>query len=261
MPNAPALSRLLLAAPLTSASLPPAAHAVQQGTPKSIQPSSLSGWPQHSRARPVPRVVAPAAPAFSAPPADAIVLVGGTDLSAWVHGDGTSPRWRVVGNAVEVTPGSGVLVMRDSVGDVQLHVEWMSPDPPQGEDQDRGNSGVCFGGGRDEVQILDSYRSITYADGQAGALYGQFPPLVNASRAPGEWQSYDITYRRPRFAASGRLLSPAIFTVFLNGVLIHDNRRLVGPTANGSRPPYVAHEDRLPISLQDHAHPVRFRNV
>jgi hypothetical protein len=137
----------------------------------------------------------------------------------------------------------------------------MSPKPPRGTDQDRGNSGVFFGGGRYEVQVLDSYENITYADGQAGALYGQYPPLVNASRPPGEWQTYDIVYHRPRFDAAGKVLSPTRFTVFHNGVLVQDNAALVGPTAHTRRPPYEAHADRLPISLQDHGHPVRFRNV
>ncbi|MEO7520717.1 MAG: DUF1080 domain-containing protein, partial [Gemmatimonas sp.] len=150
---------------------------------------------------------------------------------------------------------------RDDFGDVQLHIEWMSPKPPRGADQDRGNSGVFFGGGRYEVQVLDSYENITYADGQAGALYGQYPPLVNVTRPPGEWQAYDIVYHRPRFDAAGRVQSRARFTVFHNGVLVQDNAELVGPTANAARPPYEAHADRLPISLQDHGHPVRFRNV
>lgn len=119
---------------------------------------------------------------------------------------------------------------------------------------------VFFGGGRYEVQVLDSYRNPTYADGQAASLYGQYPPLVNASRPPGEWQTYDITYRRPRFA-NGKVVSPATFTVIHNGVLVQDHRALIGPTANGSRPPYEVHEDRTPIALQDHDHPVRFRNV
>jgi hypothetical protein len=120
---------------------------------------------------------------------------------------------------------------------------------------------VFFGDGRYEVQVLDSYNNATYPDGQAGALYGQFPPLVNASRAPGDWQVYDIVYRRPRFRADGTLERAARFTVFHNGVLVQDAMEPVGPTANRSRPPYSAHADRLPISLQDHGHPVRFRNV
>ena len=144
---------------------------------------------------------------------------------------------------------------------MQLHLEWAAPNPPVGTGQDRGNSGVFFADGRYEVQVLDSRNNDTYADGQAGALYGQFPPLVNASRAPGEWQVYDIVYHRPRFAADGTLQSAARLTVFHNGVLVQDNMELVGPTANKSRPPYAAHAARLPITLQDHGHPVRYRNV
>ncbi len=195
------------------------------------------------------------------PPRDADVLFDGTSLDRFMMSDGSAAKWRVVDGAFEVVPGTGTLVSRETFGDVQLHIEWMTPNPPRGRDQDRGNSGVFFGGGRYEVQVLDSYGNSTYADGQAAALYGQYPPLVNASRAPGEWQSYDITYRRPRFAKTGAVLSPAMLTVVHNGVLVHDRRALIGPTADGSRPPYEKHEDRLPLMLQDHEHPVRFRTV
>jgi hypothetical protein len=174
--------------------------------------------------------------------------------------DGGPAQWRVRDGVFEVVAGTGTLRTRDAFGDVQLHIEWMAPSPPRGRDQDRGNSGV-FLMGKYEVQILDSYGNDTYADGQAAALYGQYPPLVNASRPPGEWQSYDIVFRRPRFDASGKVLSPARFTVLHNGVLVHDNAVLVGPTGHTTRPPYEAHPDRLPITLQDHGHPVRFRNV
>jgi hypothetical protein len=221
----------------------------------------LGPWPQHSRERPAPKVVKPGAPALPVlPPADAIVLFDGTNLSKWMSADGAPPKWRVVDGAFEVVAGTGTLTTRDEFGDVQLHVEWMAPNPPKGTDQDRGNSGV-FLMGKYEVQVLDSYNSATYPDGQAGALYGQYPPLVNASRAPGEWQSYDIVFHRPRFDASGKVTSPARFTVLHNGILVQDNAALVGPTAHTTRPPYEAHPDRLPISLQDHGHPVRFRNI
>ena len=168
-------------------------------------------------------------------------------------------RWRIVDGAMEVVAGTGGIQTRESFGDVQLHVEWMSPAPPRGTDQDRGNSGVFFMG-MYEVQVLDSWENVTYADGQAAALYGQYPPLVNASRKPGEWQSYDIVFRRPRFDGSGKVTSPARVTVLHNGVLVQDNVELTGPTGHYARPPYSAHADRLPISLQDHGHPVRFRN-
>ncbi|WP_075071362.1 3-keto-disaccharide hydrolase [Gemmatimonas phototrophica] len=229
--------------------------------PLSAQQAPLGGWPQHSRARPAPPVVTPGPHVSVLPPRDAVVLFDGASLNAWMMSDSTPAKWRVVDGAFEVTPGTGTLVTRAAFGDVQLHIEFMSPNPSKGRDQDRGNSGVFFGGGRYEVQVLDSYKNPTYADGQAASLYGQYPPLVNASRVPGEWQSYDITYKRPRFAATGKVLQPAVLTVVHNGVLVQDHRALIGPTANGSRPPYEKHEDRLPLMLQDHDHPVRFRNV
>jgi hypothetical protein len=223
---------------------------------------TIGDWPQHSRERPVAPIVAPGKGALPVPPpADAIVLFDGTNLRKWQDNKGADARWNLVsGNAMEVAPGTGTMTTRDKFGDVQLHVEWTAPNPAEGSDQDRGNSGV-FLMGQFEVQVLDSYGNVTYADGQAAAIYGQYPPLVNVSRAPGEWQSYDIVFHRPRFDAPGKLLKPARFTVFHNGVLVQDDVEPVGPTANGSRPPYVAGPDRLPISLQDHNHKVRYRNI
>ena len=226
-----------------------------------VAQNRLSDWPQHSEQRPKPTVVQPGATYTVAPPGDALVLFGGTSLDRWTQGKGAPAMWRVADGAFQVVPSTGTLSTRDSFGDVQLHLEWAAPNPPVGTGQDRGNSGVFFADGRYEVQVLDSRNNDTYADGQAGALYGQFPPLVNASRAPGEWQVYDIVYHRPRFAADGTLQSAARLTVFHNGVLVQDNMELVGPTANKSRPPYTAHAARLPITLQDHGHPVRYRNV
>ena len=181
---------------------------------------SLGSWPQHSRERPHPSVVTPGASVSIAPPPDAVVLFNGTSLAKWTQADGTPAKWRVVDGAFEVVKGTGTLTTRDAFGDAQLHVEWMAPKPAVGTDQDRGNSGVFFGGTRYEVQVLDSYESVTYADGQAGALYGQYPPLVNASRPPGEWQSFDIVFHRPRFDAAGKVVSPARLTVFHNGILV-----------------------------------------
>ncbi|HEX6588012.1 MAG TPA: DUF1080 domain-containing protein [Longimicrobiales bacterium] len=223
---------------------------------------TVGDWPQHSTERQRPAVVDPGPYVGPAPaPSDAIILFDGGDLSAWSADRGGDAGWRIVGDAMEVVPGTGGISTRQSFGDVQLHVEFMSPDPSTvGEGQNRGNSGV-FLMGRYEVQVLDSYRADTYPDGQAGALYGQFPPLVNPARAPGEWNVYDIVFRAPRFLADGALDEPARFTVFMNGVLIHDDQPLVGPTSHGRRAPYEAHAARLPIGLQDHEHAVRFRNI
>lgn len=219
-------------------------------------------WPQHSLDRPPPTVVAPAAvQPLVAPPADAVVLFDGRSLAEWQPADsvGGPAGWRISSGALEVVPGAGAIRTRRSFGDVQLHVEWMSPLPASGAGQDRGNSGV-FLMGQYEVQILDSWRSTTYPDGQAGAVYGQLPPLVNASRPPGRWQSFDIVFRHPEFD-DGRLTVPARMTVFHNGLLVHEDVVLQGPTSHQGRAPYVAHPGRLPIILQDHGHRVRFRNL
>lgn len=223
----------------------------------------LSAWEIHDLDRPQPGVVdpgpGPSRPAL--PPSDAVVLFDGTTLDAWVsERDGRPATWKVENGYFEVAARSGGIETRRGFGDVQLHIEWASPDPPRGEGQDNGNSGV-FLMGFYEVQVLNSYQNTTYPDGQAAALYGQYPPLVNATRPPGQWQTYDIVFRRPRFAADGSLRRPARVTVMHNGVLVQDNVVLTGPTGHHERPPYEAHTDRLPISLQDHDHPVRFRNV
>ena len=221
-------------------------------------------WPIHDRTRPQPRVVTPGSfstpEAPGQPPSDAIVLFDGKDLSKW-ESDKTGPAlWKVENGYFEVVKGKGGIHTKEGFGDVQLHAEWMAPNPPVGKDQDRGNSGI-FLMGKYEVQVLDSYESKTYADGQASALYGQYPPLVNPVRPPGEWQAYDIVFFGPRFDKDGKLLRPARATVFLNGVLTQYNQELTGPTTHKARPPYEAHPDKLPLGLQDHSHPVRFRNI
>lgn len=218
-------------------------------------------WPVHSLERPKPPVVMPAragAPAVA--PSDAIVLFDGHDLREWQQGDGQPARWRVVDGAVEVVPRTGSMMTRRTFGDVQLHLEWSAPAPPRGSGQERGNSGV-FLMGCYEIQVLDSYRNETYADGQAAAVYGQHPPLVNATRPPGEWNVYDIIFRRPRFNAAGALEAPGRFTVFHNGVLVLDNVAILGRTTHGRAAEYAPHDDRGPLSLQDHGDPVRFRNI
>ncbi len=209
----------------------------------------------------MPPVVDPGPAGPPAPvPADAVVLFGGKDLAGWTSAKSAPAGWKVQDGYTEAVKGSGGIRTTQAFGDCQLHVEWATPSPAVGRDQDRGNSGV-FLMDLYEVQILDSYQNKTYADGMAGAIYGQFPPLVDASRKPGEWQTYDIVFHRPRFDAGGALASPARMTIFHNGILVHDNDELTGPTAWKARPPYKAHADRLPISLQDHSHPVRFRNI
>jgi hypothetical protein len=217
--------------------------------------------PIHDTARARPPMVnpGPASPSARAP-SDAIVLFDGRDLSEWRSQGGRPARWKVENGYMEVVAGAGGIATVRAFGDCQLHVEWASPATAANAGQDRGNSGV-FLMGMYEVQVLDSYENATYADGQAAAIYGQYPPLVNASRAPGEWQSYDIVFRRPRFNERGELIEPARITVLHNGVLVHDAVTLTGPTAHRRRPPYGAHAERLAISLQDHASPVRFRNI
>jgi hypothetical protein len=219
-------------------------------------------WPQHSMDRPRPPVVKPGAFESGPPPSDAIVLFDGKSLAKWQSSDSThgAAKWKVADGYMEIAPGTGGIETRDAFGDCQLHVEWRAPTPAKGEGQERGNSGV-FLMGTYEVQVLDSYNNITYADGQAAAVYGQYPPLVNASRPPGEWQSYDIVWHRPHFDAQGRLASAARITVFFNGLLAQDNVILTGPTAHQHRPPYHAHPDALPLALQDHGNPVRYRNI
>ena len=218
-------------------------------------------WPVHSMDRPKPAEVDPGPGSLPVPPPrDAIVLFDGANLARWKSNSGGDAKWIIRNGYVEVAPGSGGIETRDAFGDVQLHIEWASPAVVRGEGQDRGNSGV-FLMGRYEVQILDSYRNPTYADGQAASVFGQFPPLVNAARPPGAWQSYDIVFRAPRFGSDGRVAQPATLTVFHNGVLVQDHVTLTGPTAFQRRPPYEAHPPKLPFGLQDHSHPVRFRNI
>lgn len=222
-------------------------------------------WIDHDRARPLPPVVAPAT--ASTPekagqaPGDAIVLFDGKDLSQWSDMDGKPTKWIVRDGYMECAKDSGYIRTLQNFGDCQLHVEWATPKPAHGEGQGRGNSGVFLGRDRYEVQVLDCYENKTYADGSAGSIYGQYPPLVNVCRPPGEWQTYDILYTAPRFDDSGKLLSPTRLTVFHNGVLIQNNVELTGPTGWVNRAPYAQHPEKQPIAFQDHGNPVRYRNV
>jgi hypothetical protein len=217
----------------------------------------------HDLNRPLPPVITPGtASTQDTPgkaPSDAVVLFDGKDLSKWVSQDGKAAKWKVENGYAQVVADTGYISTRDSFGDCQLHVEFAEPSPGVGESQERGNSGV-FLMGLYEIQVLDSYENKTYADGQASAVYGQYPPQVNASRPPGQWQSYDIIFHRPHFK-DGKLTSPARVTALHNGVLVQDNVELTGPTAHGERPPYKSGPDKLPIQLQDHGDPVRYRNI
>jgi hypothetical protein len=221
-------------------------------------------WKIHDPDRPLPAAIdsgtASTQDSPGHPPSDAIVLFDGKDLSKWAHKDGSAAKWKVENGYFEVVPKTGYIYTRDTFGDCQLHVEFSEPSPAKGESQDRGNSGV-FLQGLYETQVLDSYQSKTYADGQAGAIYGQYPPLVNASRPPGQWQTYDIVFHGPRFDKDGKLVRLARETVFHNGVLVQDNVELSGPTAHGKRPPYEPQPEKLPLALQDHNHPVRYRDI
>ncbi len=218
----------------------------------------------HDASRPQPPVVAPGTAstpdAAGAAPSDAVVLFDGKDLSNWVKkGDGSAPGWKVENGYMEVVPGTGDIKSKAEFGDCQLHVEWAAPEVVKGEGQGRGNSGV-FIMGVYEVQVLDNYENPTYPDGTCGGLYGQCPPLVNACRKPGEWQSYDIIWVAPRFS-DGKLISPARITVIQNGVLLHHDKELLGPTQHRVTTWYDEHPPVGPLGLQDHGDLVRFRNI
>ena len=241
-----------------SPQLPPRTAADDGFTDTPMQPGQP--WRVHDPARPKPAIVTPGNAPGSAP-SDAIVLFDGRDLSQWSHRDANGtmrePTWAVRDGYFET--GKGSLHTRASFGDVQLHVEWAAPAIVAGHSQGRGNSGV-FLMGRYEIQVLDSYNNPTYADGQAGAMYGQWPPLANVARKPGEWQTYDIVFEAPRFE-NGKLVKPAFQTVFWNGVVVHNRREATGATVYRNVAQYRPHASELPLMLQDHDNPVRFRNI
>lgn len=211
-----------------------------------------SKWHVHDGLRPQPPVVTPASAPGGAP-SDAIVLFDGSSLDAWQGGP-----WTLEGETMVVN-GKGGIETKQRFGDCQLHVEWRAP-APSGNGQGRGNSGVFFFG-RYEVQVLDCFENRTYPDGMTGALYGQQPPMVNACRAPGEWQTYDLAFRAPRFDADGEVLSPAFVTLFHNGVLLHHGEAMLGATQHRAVATYSKHDAKGPISIQDHGNPIAFRNI
>ncbi|MBM4019588.1 MAG: DUF1080 domain-containing protein [Planctomycetes bacterium] len=227
-------------------------------------------WRVHDGNRPRPRMVTPPSAVPPAdpgrPPSDALVLFDGKDLSHWqTQGKGPDKgklvpaAWKVENGYMEAVPGAGSLISKESFGDCQLHVEWASPAEVKGASQGRGNGGVLLMG-RYEVQVLDSWDNITYADGQAAALYGQYPPLVNASRRPGQWQAFDIIFEAPRFE-DGKLARPAFVTVLHNGLVMHHRQQLIGTTGHKQVGKYTPHEPELPLTLQEHGNPTRFRNI
>lgn len=216
-------------------------------------------WKVHDPRRPLPRVVTPAPyDRPTAPPSDATVLFDGSDLRGWTGKDGAA-KWKLENGYVEVVPGTGNIWTRRDLGDGHYHVEWMAPPVIKGRGQGRGNSGV-FLMRLYEVQVLDCYDNPTYADGTTGALYGQFPPLVNACRKPGEWQTYDIFWFGPRFEGD-RLVMPARITVVFNGIPVQIGQELMGPTVWRELPRYTPHPPTAPLELQDHGDLVRYRNI
>jgi hypothetical protein len=208
--------------------------------------------------KPVPRLVTPGT--GTEPPSDAVVLFDGTNLDQWEKEGGGPAGWEVRDGIMTVVKGTGSIRTRQGFGDVQLHIEWRSPAEVAGEGQGRGNSGVYLQS-LYELQVLDSYDNPTYVNGQAGAVYKQHIPLVNACRPPGKWQTYDIIFTAPRFKEDGSLFSPATLTVLQNGVLIQNHVTLLGPTENIGLPSYKMHELKLPLMLQDHGNPVSYRNI
>jgi hypothetical protein len=221
-------------------------------------------WKVHDRYRPQPPVVTPPTEMTQErpgkAPSDAVILFDGTSLDGWVHtGKGTPASWKVENGYMEVAPKSGGIETRQHFGDCQLHLELCEPAVVKGEGQGRGNSGV-FPMGRYEIQVLDCYNNLTYPDGTSAAIYGEFPPLANACRPPGVWSTYDIIWVGPRFDGE-KFVSPARVTVFFNGIVVHHDVALIGPTTHRKVLAYSAHPPVGPLHLQDHGDLLRYRNI
>lgn len=255
------LLALLLACPILAQDQKPAPKPADKPGYDDTPVIPGSTYKVHDKNRPHPQVVEPGTASTQEqagkPPADAIVLFDGKDLSGWKGGRGDA-KWKVENGCMEVN-GTGDIETKVEFGDCQLHLEWAAPAKVESSSQGRGNSGV-FLMGRYELQVLDSYDNVTYADGQAAAIYGQAPPMVNACRKPGEWQTYDIVFEAPRFEGD-KLVKPARITVFHNGVLVHHGRELIGQAAHRTVGTYAPHPPQGPLKLQDHGNPVRFRNI
>jgi Domain of Unknown Function (DUF1080) len=226
----------------------------------SIESYAQDGDPKATEVwNPVPKVITPGGMSRDAP-SDAIVLFDGKDLSKWTSDKQQEPKWQVTDNAFTVEKGSGSIHTKQAFGSCQLHIEWRSPQEVLDSGQNRGNSGI-FLMGQYELQVLDSYNNVTYSNGQAGSIYKQYIPLVNACKPPGEWQTYDVIFTAPQFDAYDVVVSPAKFTVLQNGVLIQNNVELKGGTVYIGQPTYKKHNDKEPIMLQDHNCAVSYRNI
>ena len=228
---------------------------------KKMKPEMTELW------EPVPEVVNPGN--LSTPPSDAIILFDGTDLSQWINATNGEPaHWIVNSDGSMTVKQKGGIETKEEFGSIQLHIEWRTPQEVKGNGQGRGNSGVYFmedpnspGDSGYEIQVLDSYENRTYSNGQAASVYKQHIPLVNASKKPGEWQSYDIIFKAPTFSERGNLESPAYVTVFHNGVLVQNNVQIQGYVKFIGYPEYKAHPSKLPLKLQDHSNKVSYRNI
>ena len=250
---------------LSGCATPPAAEDTPATGTRYLE-TETGRWLVHDMNRPAPLVITPGTASTQdqpgQPPSDAIVLFDGTDLSNWVSEQGGPTKWIVRDGYMEPVRRAGGIKTKQAFGSCQLHVEFATPTRVTGSGQRRGNSGV-FLMATYEIQVLDSYNNATYPDGQCAALYGRNVPLVNACREPGLWQTYDIIFHRPIFEGN-EVVRKATFTVFHNGLLVHDHVELTGGTNwidAHTITNYAPHEDKLPIMLQDHDNPVRFRNI
>lgn len=224
--------------------------------PEKMTPGMTEFW------TPQPKVIAPGKPdktGSTTAPSDAIVLFDGKDLSKWEDSKGGPAEWIVENDCFTVKPRTGMISTKQKFGSFQLHIEWREPEGIQGSSQGRGNSGI-FLQGKYEIQILDNYQNETYVNGQAGSIYKQTPPLVNAMRKPGEWNVYDIIYTAPTFKEDGSYLTPPRVTLLHNGVLVQNNTTIIGTTEYIGVPKVAPHAEG-PLQLQDHGNPVSFRNV
>ena len=220
----------------------------QQGDPKATEV-----W------EPIPKIVEPGK-TNDQPPSDAIILFNGKDLSGWLNKTNQPAQWKLEDNAMTVVKGTGEIHSVQKFGNCQLHIEWRTPEKVEGESQGRGNSGI-FLMGQYELQVLDSYNNRTYSNGQAGSIYKQHIPLVNACKPPGVWQTYDVIFTAPKFNNDGTVNAPARITVFQNNVLVQNNVEIKGATAYIGKPVYTKHGDKESLVLQDHGNPVSFRNI